>query len=139
MRSLLLSTALVFSSVAIINTVAPAAAYAEPAAAEHTFIKKKKSIKGSYTIVERDGATYIKFSEDFKAKKGPDLKVFLSPKTIADVNGKTAVNGSINIGELTSFKGGQKYMVPADINLADYKSVLVHCEEYAVLWGGADL
>jgi hypothetical protein len=67
------------------------------------------------------------------------LKIFLSPTALSDVTGKTAVNGSINIGELKSTKGAQEYEIPAGVNLSDYASVLVHCEEYSVLWGGSDL
>lgn len=141
MRSLLLSSAIVLSSITAINVIAPVSvAHAEaPAEMAHKFIKKNKSIKGSYTIQERDGAKFIVFSDDFKAKKGPDLKVFLSPQTIADVSGKTAINGSLNLGELATFKGGQEYKIPSDVDLSIYKSVLVHCEEYSVLWGGANL
>ena len=103
------------------------------------FIKKKKKLKGSYEVVQRGSKTFIVFSEDFRASNGPDLKIFLSPTSFADVTGKTAVNGSINIGELKSTKGVQEYEIPAGVNLSDYASVLVHCEEYAVLWGGSDL
>ena len=87
----------------------------------------------------RDGKKFIVFSDDFRAANGPDLKIFLSPKSIADATGKNAVDGSINIGELKKTKGTQEYEVPANINLADYGSVLVHCEAYSVLWGGGDL
>jgi len=117
-------------------------AHAEAAATVNAggdFVKKRKTLKGSYTVEQRGEQTVIVFSEDFKAAKGPDLKVFLSPKTVSDVTGKTAVDGSINLGELTSTKGTQEYLVPAGVNLSDYASVLVHCEEYAVLWGGSDL
>lgn len=102
-------------------------------------IKKSKKLKGSYEVVERNGKHFIVLSEDFRAAKGPDLKIFLSPKSISDVTGKTAIDGSVNIGELKSTKGTQEYEIPAGIDLADYASVLVHCEAYAVLWGGADL
>jgi hypothetical protein len=103
------------------------------------FIKKKKKLKGSYEVVQRGTKSFIVFSEDFRAANGPDLKIFLSPTSVADVTGKTAVKGSINIGELKSTKGVQEYEIPAGVNLSDYASVLVHCEEYAVLWGGSDL
>lgn len=79
------------------------------------------------------------FSEDFRAAKGPDLKIFLSPQSYDDVTGKTAVNGAINIGELKKTRGVQEYELPSDIDLADYESILVHCERFAVLWGGSDL
>ncbi len=103
------------------------------------FIKKKKKLKGDWSVVERDGSTYIQFDENFRAARGPDLKVFLSPTDVATVTGDTAVNGAINLGELQSTKGAQEYLVPEGVNLADYSSVLVHCEQYAVLWGGGDL
>ncbi len=103
------------------------------------FVKKKKKLKGSYEVVQRGAKTFIVFSDDFRAANGPDLKIFLSPTAVSDVTGKTAVNGSINIGELKSTKGIQEYEIPASVNLSDYASVLVHCEEYSVLWGGSDL
>ena len=103
------------------------------------FVKKQKSIKGSWEVIQRGDETVIKFSDDFRAKNGPDLKVFLSPQTLADVSGRTATNGSVLLGELTSTKGGQEYVLPAGVNIADFASVLVHCEAYSVLWGGGEL
>ncbi|MEM6534210.1 MAG: DM13 domain-containing protein [Pseudomonadota bacterium] len=104
-----------------------------------TFVKKKKKLKGSWEVVQRGDKTFIVFGDDFRAAGGPDLKVFLSPTSLSDVNGRTAVNGSINIGELKSTRGGQEYEVPAGVDLSDFSSVLVHCEAYAVLWGGSAL
>ncbi len=103
------------------------------------FVKKQKSIKGSWEVIQRGDQTIIKFGDDFRAKNGPDLKVFLSPQTVSDVSGKTATNGAVLLGELTSTKGGQEYVLPADVDINDFKSVLVHCEAYSVLWGGGTL
>lgn len=103
------------------------------------FVRKSKRLKGSWEVVERDGKTFIVFADDFRAANGPDLKIFLSPQSVSDATGKTAINGALNIGELQKTKGTQEYEVPAGVNLADYGSVLVHCEAYSVLWGGGDL
>ncbi|MEM1146858.1 MAG: DM13 domain-containing protein [Pseudomonadota bacterium] len=103
------------------------------------FVRKSKRLKGSWSVVERDGKTFIAFDEDFRAANGPDLKVFLSPSSVANATGKNAVNGSVNIGVLKKTRGVQEYEVPAGINLSDYGSVLIHCEAYSVLWGGSDL
>jgi len=103
------------------------------------FVKKKKRIKGAWQIEARADGNYIVFDDAFKTANGPDLKVFLSPTSISDVTGKTAVNGSVLVGVLKSNKGGQEYRIPAGVNLDDFESVLIHCEEFAVLWGGADL
>jgi len=92
------------------------------------FVKKKKSIKGNWSVVQENGQTIIRFANDFKTKNGPDLKIFLSPQTIQAVNGKTATAGSINLGVLKSTKGTQDYIVPAGVDISNFNSVLVHCE-----------
>lgn len=107
--------------------------------AVHSFVKKSKSIKGSFQVVERGAKTLIVFSDDFKAKRGPDLKVFLSPTNIKSASGKNAMKGSITLGALKTNKGAQEYEIPAGIDLANFESVLVHCEAYSVLWGGSDI
>ncbi len=117
------------------STIAQQAAFS----ASGDFIKKSKKLRGSWSVVERDGKTFIVFADDFRAAKGPDLKIFLSPKSVADATGKNAVDGSLNIGELKKTKGTQEYEVPAGVDLSAYGSVLVHCEAYSVLWGGGNL
>ncbi|MEM7768764.1 MAG: DM13 domain-containing protein [Pseudomonadota bacterium] len=140
-------TAITFAAIAAIPAAIAIAPIAQAQVIEASvaaqpsgdFVRKAKRLKGAYTVIERDGQTIIRFSDDFRAARGPDLKVFLSPKTVADVTGKTAVDGSINLGELESTRGGQEYLVPEGVNLDDFASVLVHCEAYSVLWGGSDL
>ncbi len=104
-----------------------------------SFFKKRYRIKGTWSLEQRDGKTFVKFSDDFKTKNGPDLKVFLSPKSADDVTGKTAVDGSINLGVLKSNKGTQEYEIPAGTDLNQFGTVLIHCEAYSVLWGGGVL
>lgn len=140
-----IAAALAISIVGVTTTHAPAFAEQSTAAVTSatelpsgTFIKKKKKLKGAWEVVQRGEKTYIVFGEDFRAANGPDLKVFLSPQTISEVTGNTAVNGAINIGELKSTKGGQEYEVPAGVDLSSFNSVLVHCEAYSVLWGGGE-
>ncbi|MEO9970941.1 MAG: DM13 domain-containing protein [Hyphomonadaceae bacterium] len=134
------TTALTFvAPTAFAQADAAVSTASEAALPSGEFIKKKKKLKGDWSVVERDGNTYIQFDENFRAARGPDLKIFLSPSDVASVTGDTAVDGSLNLGELQSTKGAQEYLVPEGVNLADYSSVLVHCEQYAVLWGGGDL
>ena len=137
-KTILVATALSTATVA----AAPAfAATQEAAMAEQsgTFERRSKRLQGDWTIETRGDKKFIVFSDDFRAAGGPDLKVFLSPTAYADVTGKTAVDGSVLIGELKKKRGVQEYEIPAGVDLADYSSILVHCEQYAVLWGGSDL
>ncbi len=103
------------------------------------FQKKTYGLNGSITIEQRGSSTFIVFSDDFKTKRGPDLKVFLSRNDVASSTGTNAVPASIRIGELKSNQGAQEYELPAGVNIADFNSVLVHCEAFSKLWGGADL
>lgn len=108
-------------------------------ASSQDFIQKSYNIKGNWSVIQEGGKTIIRFSDDFKTKKGPDLKVFLSPQTVADVTGRTALEGAVTLGVLKANKGTQDYIVPAGVSLIDFSSVLIHCEAYSVLWGGGRL
>ncbi len=129
-----LVAAIVLSAVAVQTINTPVAA-----ADGQTFVSKKYDVKGGWQLVEENGQTLIRFDKSFKTKGGPDLKVFLSPLSIDKVTGKTATDGSVQLGELQSTSGGQDYILPDGLSLTDFKSVLVHCEQYSVLWGGGDL
>lgn len=103
------------------------------------WIKKSYRIAGEWEIVSRDNTRFIVFNEDFKTKKGPDLKIYLSRMPISDIEDGDVEPSSIKISALKSHKGHQEYALPADINLDEYRSMLIHCEAYTHLWGGASL
>lgn len=107
--------------------------------ASSSFVKKRYKIKGSWNIIQKDGQNVLRFNDDFKTKGGPDLKIFLSSKPLAELNGDNVVESSHNLSVLKSKKGLQSYVIPDDINLSDYKSIVIHCEAYSILWGGFDL
>lgn len=103
------------------------------------FQPKEKSLAGSFQIETIGDRVQLVFSADFKTKKGPDLKVVLSPLSLSGANGDNAMRGALVLGPLKATKGSQRYLLPADLDLSRYKSVLVHCEKYSVLWGGGNL
>jgi len=107
-----------------------------PGKTGQSFTKKKYNIKGHWNVVQENGRTIIRFSDDFKTKNGPDLKIFLSPQSVGNATGKTALEGAVTLGALKSNKGTQDYVVPNGVYLANFSSVLIHCEAYSVLWGG---
>ena len=108
-------------------------------AKEGTWVDKQYSIKGGWSIEKKGDEHVIKFSEDFLTKSGPDLKVFLSPQTIEEVTGRTATTDSVLISVLQQVSGTQEYVIPASIDVSQFKSLLIHCEAYSVLWGGSNL
>lgn len=104
-----------------------------------TWIKKSKRIKGGWTIEKRGDQHVISFSDKFKTSTGPDLKVFLSPQTIDTVTGKNATDGAVLVSALKNNKGSQEYVLPENIDVSQFNSLLIHCEAYSVLWGGSNI
>ncbi len=107
--------------------------------ATSAFIKKRYSIKGDWTVLNDNGLETIKFSQSFKTKGGPDLKVYLSKLPIAELGKDNAAQNALSIGVLKSNRGEQLYTLPDDVSLSDYKSVIIYCASFSVLWGGFDL
>ena len=99
------------------------------------------SFEGSWEIVKEGSKTYVVMGDDFSTKKAPDLKIFLSKANLSDIDGDNAndKNNAVFVAKLTSYKGSAKYLVPSGVNISDYKTILVHCEEYSKFWGGAPL
>ena len=137
MSQLFQSIVKVFGAAALSVMVMAGSAFAnsEPAAWD----RQDFNIKGTWSIVEDEGKKFVVLSDDFKTRNAPDLKLFLTPKAVDDVTGANATENSVLISELSSNKGGQRYEIPEGIDLADYQSILIHCERFSKLWGGSAL
>lgn len=146
MKNLILS-ALAATMLTAATAAAPVWAGQQGSAAEtasetlYSGVWKKKTSKstGNWSIVKDGGRTFVKLSDDFKTRNAPDLKLFLSPLSAAEANGKNATEGAVLVAPLSSNAGAQTYEIPAGINLAANKSILIHCEAYAKLWSAANL
>ena len=74
----------------------------------------------------------IRFEDDFKASNGPDLYVWLTKD--GDVK-----NGYVDLGKLKGNLGSQNYIIPTGTDLTQYKSVIIWCKAFSVLFGSAKL
>ena len=76
------------------------------------------TVTGSAKIYKYNGQRKV-LLENFSVSEGPDLKVYLSttnsPATF------------INLGDLTT---ATEYAIPNQVNLADYRYVLIHCQQF---------
>jgi hypothetical protein len=106
---------------------------------EKPFVKKRYSIEGSAKIESSPGSIQLVFSDDFKTKNGPDLKVYLSKIPLSDLSEKEVDGDAVRISVLKSHRGAQSYTIPSNLDISDYQSVVIQCEAYSVLWGGFDL
>ncbi|MBX2848563.1 MAG: DM13 domain-containing protein [Acidiferrobacterales bacterium] len=87
-------------------------------------------------MVKLNGGKYLKLTDNFKAKEGTDVKNFLSPLSVDQLDGKNASTDSIFIALMTQFKGEALIEIPAEVNLSDYQSLMFR-EAYSKLWGVA--
>ena len=96
--------------------------------------KKNYSVSGEWSIVTKDDGTYVLLDEDFKTRSAPDLKIFLSKKRADDLTNRNATDGAVRVVKLKSAKGAQAYKLPADLDLSEFQSILIHCERFSKLW-----
>jgi hypothetical protein len=90
--------------------------------------------RGDALVITVDGDNNVLRFENFSVRNGPDLYVYLS----RDASG-TRVEESLNLGRLKATDGAFNYEIPAAINLADVKSVVVWCRQFAVQFAVAAL
>jgi len=105
------------------------AGYTQETSYAGTWTKKSYAINGKWSIVAENGNSKIVLDADFKTKSAPDLKIFLSTREIGDLKSDNATTEAILISPLKKSSGRQEYTI----------NVLIHCEEYSVLWGVAEL
>lgn len=98
-----------------------------------------RSLQGNWKIVRSGDKTYIELGDNFKAQRGPDVKIFLSPLSPTNITNYNATNGSAFIQQVSVFKGKNRIEIPANINVKNYKSLVFHCEAYEKLWGSSSL
>lgn len=99
----------------------------------------RPSLQGDWKIVQSEGAYFIELGENFKAKEGPDVKIFLSPTPADEVTGDNAVDGSVLVQQIADFDGRARITIPAGTDISQFQSLVFHCEAYSKLWGTSAL
>lgn len=84
-------------------------------------------------------ADSVFLGEDFEVGPGPKYHVYLVPRTQIRSSGDLQGQMFVDLGRLRSFKGSQRYTIPAGLDLAKYQSVIIWCERFSVLISPADL
>lgn len=93
--------------------------------------------EGSATIYELpDGGRVLRF-EDFRSKNGPDLHVYLSTEAPTSTFAGLGAD-EVHLGALKGNVGNQNYDVPADVDLSQYRSVVIYCVPFRVVFSTAE-
>lgn len=111
-----------------------------PVVATGTFIHANPSDpihygKGKVSVYQR--AVFLE--PDFEVGPGPAFHVYLVPNATVRKEADVKDSMLIDLGRLRSFKGSQRYPIPAGVDLNNYPSVVIWCERFGVLISPADL
>lgn len=112
---------------------------AQNSQAQSTFtaVGKQQKTTGTVEVVQENGKKYLVLSSDFSTPNGPD--VFLILHRDHPVKSKIEEKDYINVAKLEKFSGGQRYQVPENVNLDDFKSVGIWCRQFNVTFASAVL
>ncbi len=123
----------------IIGVAAADAANAQDATiATGGFTNVDMKTTGTWSFETRADGVYAVLAADFKARKAPDLKIFLSKLPASDVDGDNATDG-VFVAALTSHKGAQAFKLPAGVDLASFQSIVIHCQQYSKFWAAGNI
>ncbi len=85
-----------------------------------------------------DGQRILRL-EEFKVTNGPDLYVYLSGHAAPRNSGQLHEGGAREVGRLKGNIGNQNYALPADLDLSKFKSVVIYCKQFSVVFSTAEL
>jgi hypothetical protein len=91
--------------------------------------------RGSARLLEVTPGSFVVRLEDFAVRNGPDLYVYLSPRSDG------YATGAIELGRLKADTGNQNYVVPAGAlgDPDEAASVLIWCKQFSHLFATAPL
>lgn len=103
-----------------------------------TFRNLEHETTGTAKIVRlADGSRVVRL-ERFRTSSGPDVVVILSSTPATEDSWGAYDDGTfVNLGELKGNVGAQNYTIPANVDLAKYRSVVIWCRRFNVAFGAA--
>lgn len=111
--------------------------------AQGTFISHEHSTTGTASIVKDSatGKSQLVLS-DLNTSNGPDVHVWLSKAPVIEGQAGWFVAGEhehVDLGQIKGNVGNQVYDLPSNINVDDWTSVVLWCDDFNVSFGAAAL
>jgi hypothetical protein len=94
---------------------------------------------GTATLVETAGGVSILRFTDFKVTNGPDLKVWMVKAENIERAADVTASEWLTLGPLKGNIGDQNYVLPEGMDISAFKSVVIWCEQFGVLFASAML
>ncbi len=89
--------------------------------------------RGNAVLIETAPETYVLRFEEFSVRNGPDLFVYLSPSADG------YADGALELGELKGTDGAFNYEVPPGTDVSRFKSAVIWCKAFSVVFATATL
>ena len=110
--------------------------------ASGAFVTHEHDTSGTAQVVRLPDGRRQLVLLNLSTSDGPDLRVWLTDQKVqAGTAGWRVFDDGkyVELGRLKGNKGNQVYDVPADVDLAVYRSVSIWCKRFAVSFGAAEL
>jgi hypothetical protein len=92
---------------------------------------------GKATIYQLPDGSHILRLEEFSVTNGPDLHVLLAGHPAP--TGRDDLGDYLDLGSLKGNIGNQNYEIPADADLSQFKSIVIYCKPFHVVFSTATL
>lgn len=83
--------------------------------------------------------TFVLRLEEFKVTNGPDLYVYLSGHPGPRSGSQVHEGGALEVARLKGNIGNQNYALPPNVDLSKFKSVVIYCKQFSVVFSTAKL
>jgi Electron transfer DM13 len=120
------------------STTSPVKQKTQTVAESGTFKAGEHPTKGTVRVITEKGKRFLEFDGNFKTDNGPDLFVILHRSDAPPESG-VKEKDYVKIARLQKTSGTQRYAVPENVNLADFKSVAIWCRAFNATFGYAPL
>lgn len=94
---------------------------------------------GNAGIYQVEDGSYVLRFEDFDVTNGPDLRVYLAKHPDPTTSGEVNDGGYLDLGGIKGNQGAQNYPIPAGTDISQYKSVVIYCQPFHVVFSVAPL
>ncbi len=105
-------------------------------------ISHEHETTGSARIIQNPDGSRVLALENLSTSSGPDVRVWLAASpVVSGFDGWYLADdaGYVDLGPLKGNLGNQLYEIPADVDLSQYPSLYLWCEQFAVSFGAASL
>ena len=90
-------------------------------------------------LVEHEDKQVLAFHKKFDAVTDAQLKLVLSKQKIRKIENNPTFVEPLSLGSIRANSGDQNYVLPASINLTDYKSLVLFNEAENLVIAGFDI